>query len=46
MQDCTLGTGTCDTNEQQPGLWEFPLWNVQDENGDVIASMDPTVCCS
>ncbi|GAB4821536.1 hypothetical protein N2152v2_008582 [Parachlorella kessleri] len=38
--DCTLGTGTCDAGETQPGLWEFPMENVQDDDGSVIASMD------
>ena len=42
-QDCTLGTGTCDAGETQPGLWEFPMENVQDEDGNVIASMDAQV---
>ncbi|GAB4816963.1 hypothetical protein N2152v2_004009 [Parachlorella kessleri] len=39
--DCAVGTGTCGADETQPGLWEFPLWNIQDENGIVLASMDP-----
>lgn len=36
-----MGTGTCDDSERYPGLWEFPLWSVQDADGSVIASMDP-----
>ncbi|KAL4425709.1 hypothetical protein ABPG75_009725 [Micractinium tetrahymenae] len=39
--DCTIGTGSCSTTESHPGLWEFPLWNVQDDDGNVLASMDP-----
>lgn len=42
-QDCTTGTGTCDPGERQPGLWEFPLWAVQDADGGVIGTMDPVV---
>lgn len=42
-QDCKVGTGTCDADERQPGLWEFPLWVVQDADGSAIASMDPQV---
>lgn len=41
MQDCTTGTGPCSTSESHPGLWEFPLWNVQADDSTVVASMDP-----
>lgn len=27
--------------ERQPGLWELPLWAVQDDGGGVLAWMDP-----
>lgn len=36
-------TGQCDTSERHPGLWEFPMWNVQDKTGATVASMDPIV---
>ncbi|KAL4438527.1 hypothetical protein ABPG77_000175 [Micractinium sp. CCAP 211/92] len=41
-QDCSVSTGTCSTDERHPGLWEFPMWNVQDATGVTLASMDPT----
>ena len=28
-------------NESYPGLWEFPMWDVQDEAGTVLTNMDP-----
>ena len=34
-------TGTCGVDETHPGLWEFPMWNVQDSTTASIASMDP-----
>lgn len=40
-QNCALGTAPCLANETYPGLWEFPLYNVQDANGKVITNMDP-----
>lgn len=36
-------TGQCDESERHPGLWEFPMWNVQDKTGMTVASMDPMV---
>lgn len=42
-QDCSVSTGACSTDERHPGLWEFPMWNVQDATGVTLASMDPTV---
>ncbi|PSC74458.1 chitin deacetylase-like isoform e [Micractinium conductrix] len=40
-QNCAVSTGNCSTSERHPGLWEFPMWNVQDATGTVVASMDP-----
>jgi peptidoglycan/xylan/chitin deacetylase (PgdA/CDA1 family) len=40
-QNCAISTGTCDANEKYPGMWEFPMWNVQDATGMSVASMDP-----
>lgn len=28
-------------NESYPGLWEFPMWDVQDASGTVLTNMDP-----
>lgn len=28
-------------NESHPGLWEFPMWDIQDENDVVLTNMDP-----
>lgn len=42
-QDCSISTGVCTADERHPGLWEFPLWSIQDSNGVVLASMDPQV---
>lgn len=28
-QNCETGTGNCSTSERQPGLWEFPIWDIQ-----------------
>ncbi|KAL4424144.1 hypothetical protein ABPG75_001445 [Micractinium tetrahymenae] len=41
-QDCSISTGTCSVEERHPGLWEFPMWNIQDSTGVTLASMDPT----
>ena len=30
-------------NETHAGLWEFPMWDVQDEDGTVLTNMDPQV---
>lgn len=35
--------GPCSVNESHPGLWEFPMWDVQDANGAVLTNMDPQV---
>lgn len=40
-QDCTISTGPCSPDERHPGLWEFPMWNIQDATGVTVASMDP-----
>lgn len=40
-QDCAISTGTCAEGERHPGLWEFPMWNVQAADSTVVASMDP-----
>lgn len=40
-KNCAVGTGNCSTTESHPGLWEFPLWDVQGVDGSDIASMDP-----
>lgn len=40
-QNCAISTGTCDASERYPEFWEFPMWNIQDNSGTVIASMDP-----
>ncbi|EFN50750.1 hypothetical protein CHLNCDRAFT_59447 [Chlorella variabilis] len=40
-QDCSISTGTCGLTESHPGLWEFPMWNIQDKTGVTVASMDP-----
>ncbi|GAB4813456.1 hypothetical protein N2152v2_000502 [Parachlorella kessleri] len=40
-QDCTISTGTCDSSERWPGLWEFPLYQSQAADGTVIGGMDP-----
>ncbi|KAI3424258.1 hypothetical protein D9Q98_009612 [Chlorella vulgaris] len=40
-QNCAISTGTCSVDERHPGLWEFPMWNVQDKTGATVASMDP-----
>ncbi|KAL4853807.1 hypothetical protein ACK3TF_005288 [Chlorella vulgaris] len=40
-QRCDLGTGPCSINESLPGLWEFPMWDVQDDSGVVLTNMDP-----
>ena len=34
-------TGTCSLSESHPGLWEFPMHNIQDATGATVASMDP-----
>ena len=34
-------TGPCSQSERHPGLWEFPMHNIQDATGATIASMDP-----
>jgi len=35
--------GQCNqTSEKYPGLWEVPLWELQNSNGDHLFSMDPT----
>ena len=39
--DCTASSGNCSVSERHPGLWEFPLWDVQADDGSVVASMDP-----
>lgn len=41
-QDCSVSTGSCSVDERHPGLWEFPMWNIQDSTGVTLASMDPT----
>lgn len=33
--------GPCSINESLPGLWEFPMWDVQDDSGVVLTNMDP-----
>ena len=33
--------GPCAVNETHKGLWEFPMWDVQDANGVVLTNMDP-----
>lgn len=38
-----MSTGSCSVDERHPGLWEFPMWNIQDSTGVTLASMDPTV---
>ncbi len=30
-------------NESHPGLWEFPMWDIQDDKGVVLTNMDPQV---
>ncbi|PRW61614.1 chitin [Chlorella sorokiniana] len=40
-QRCDLGTGPCSVNESHPGLWEFPMWDIQDDKGTVLTNMDP-----
>lgn len=30
-------------NETLPGLWEFPMWDVQNDEGVVLTNMDPQV---
>ncbi|KAL4424145.1 hypothetical protein ABPG75_001446 [Micractinium tetrahymenae] len=40
-QRCDLGTGPCSVNESLPGLWEFPMWDVQNDEGVVLTNMDP-----
>ena len=30
-------------NESLPGLWEFPMWDIQDDKGVVLTNMDPQV---
>jgi len=40
-QSCHLGTGPCSLNETLPGLWEFPMWAIQDDTNKVITTMDP-----
>lgn len=40
-QRCDLGTGPCSVNESHPGLWEFPMWDIQDSTGRVESNMDP-----
>lgn len=40
-QNCAISTGTCSLSERLPGLWEFPMHNIQDATGATVASMDP-----
>ncbi|PSC74660.1 carbohydrate esterase family 4 [Micractinium conductrix] len=40
-QRCDLGTGPCSVNETLPGLWEVPMWDVQNDAGVVLTNMDP-----
>lgn len=35
--------GPCTVNETLRGLWEVPMWDVQDANGAVLTNMDPQV---
>lgn len=35
--------GPCSVNETLPGLWEFPMWDVQNAEGVVLTNMDPQV---
>ena len=28
-KNCAISTGTCNDTERWPGLWEFPMWDVQ-----------------
>eukprot|EP00887_Chlorella_sp_A99_P000938 scaffold5.g938.t1 len=39
--NCAIGSGTCSPDEVYPGLWEFEMWDVQDDAGQSIATMDP-----
>ncbi len=40
-QDCSISTGVCKPGESYPGVWEFPLWSCQQDDGTALASMDP-----
>ncbi|KDD76182.1 hypothetical protein H632_c324p1, partial [Helicosporidium sp. ATCC 50920] len=41
-QDCGISTGVCTAQERHPGLWEFPMWTIQDSKTNaILASMDP-----
>lgn len=43
-QDCGISTGVCTAQERHPGLWEFPMWTIQDSKTNaILASMDPQV---
>lgn len=42
-QDCSISTGECSATEEWPGLWEFPLYIAQEDNGTVLGSMDTPV---
>ena len=39
-QNCAIGTGTCRDDERYPGMWEIPMWLIEDDDGSPIASMD------
>lgn len=42
--NCEAGTGNCSTAERQPGLWEFPLWDIQVRS--LVAQSRPGVACA
>ncbi len=42
-QDCAWvgdNSGVCTATEKYPGMWELPLWNLPDEDGNNAWSMD------
>ena len=43
VSECVLvrHAGTCSVNESHPGLWEFPMHDIQDDNNVVLTNMDP-----
>lgn len=41
-QTCT-GGAKCDDTERYPGLWEIPMWTLEDDTGRPIGIMDPVV---
>jgi LysM repeat protein len=41
-QDCAYFEGSrCDESERYPGLWQFPLLELEQDGGQLVAVMDP-----